>query len=236
MVPLVSSSSSYHYIVYHDCRYYISWGRRGRDRMVVGFTPLNLWFRIPLRLGVLDTTLCDKVCQWLAAGRWFSPGTLVSPTNKTDRRDIAEILLKVALNSMTTLYFTFYIWFVAVLWSPYSVYFTFYICIVVPLLCIFHILHKICRCIVVPLLYIFHILHMICWCIVVPLLCIFHILHLICRCIVVPLLYIFSSVLSYVDFHLSYCTIYLVQFTSVLCIHFVTCCTIQSYWQYIVYF
>ena len=127
MVPLVSSSSSYHYIVYHDCRYYISWGRRGRDRMVVGFTPLNLWFRIPLRLGVLDTTLCDKVCQWLAAGRWFSPGTLVSPTNKTDRRDIAEILLKVALNSMTTLYFAFYIWFVAVLWSLYSVYFTFYI-------------------------------------------------------------------------------------------------------------
>ena len=20
-----------------------------------------------------DTTLCDKVCQWLAAGRWFPP-------------------------------------------------------------------------------------------------------------------------------------------------------------------
>ena len=31
------------------------------------------------------------------AGRWFSPGTTVSSTNKTDRRDIAEILLKVAL-------------------------------------------------------------------------------------------------------------------------------------------
>jgi hypothetical protein len=23
--------------------------------------------------GVLDTTLCDKVYQWLAAGQWFSP-------------------------------------------------------------------------------------------------------------------------------------------------------------------
>jgi hypothetical protein len=23
--------------------------------------------------GVLDTKLCDKACQWLAAGRWFSP-------------------------------------------------------------------------------------------------------------------------------------------------------------------
>ena len=38
--------------------------------------------RIPLT--VLDTTLCDTVCQWLAAGRWFSPGTAVSCTNKTD--------------------------------------------------------------------------------------------------------------------------------------------------------
>jgi hypothetical protein len=30
-------------------------------------------------------------------GWWFSPGTPVSSTNKTDRHDIAEILLKVAL-------------------------------------------------------------------------------------------------------------------------------------------
>jgi hypothetical protein len=51
--------------------------------------------------GVLDTTLCDKVCQWLAAGWWFSPGTAVSFTNKTDRHDITEILLKVALNATT---------------------------------------------------------------------------------------------------------------------------------------
>jgi len=46
------------------------------------------------------TTLCDKVCQWLTTGRWFSPGTPVSSTNKTDRHDIAEILLKVALNTV----------------------------------------------------------------------------------------------------------------------------------------
>jgi hypothetical protein len=32
------------------------------------------------------------------AGRWFSP---VSCTNKTDRHDIAEILLKMALNTIT---------------------------------------------------------------------------------------------------------------------------------------
>ena len=33
--------------------------------------------------------------------RWFSLCTLVSSTNKTDRHDIAEILLKVALNTLT---------------------------------------------------------------------------------------------------------------------------------------
>ena len=41
-----------------------------------------------------------KVCQWIAAGRWFSPGTPVSSNNKTDRNDIAEISLKVALNTI----------------------------------------------------------------------------------------------------------------------------------------
>ena len=33
-------------------------------------------------------------------GWWFSPGTSVSSTNKTDCHDIAEILLKVALNTI----------------------------------------------------------------------------------------------------------------------------------------
>ena len=37
------------------------------------------------------------------AGRWFSPCTLVSSTIKTDRHDITEILLKVALNIIPTL-------------------------------------------------------------------------------------------------------------------------------------
>jgi len=43
---------------------------------------------------------CDKVYQLLAHGRWFSPGTLASSTTKTGRHDIAEILLKVALNTI----------------------------------------------------------------------------------------------------------------------------------------
>jgi len=35
----------------------------------------------------------------LAQGRWFSPSTPASSTTKTGRHDIAEILLKVALNT-----------------------------------------------------------------------------------------------------------------------------------------
>jgi hypothetical protein len=41
----------------------------------------------------------DKVYQLLVHGLWFSPGTPASSTTKTDRHDIAEILLKVALNT-----------------------------------------------------------------------------------------------------------------------------------------
>ena len=63
-------------------------------------SPLKLWVRIPLKARC--TTLCDKVCQWLAEGRWFSLGTPVSSTNKTYHHDITEILLKVALNTIKT--------------------------------------------------------------------------------------------------------------------------------------
>ena len=59
-----------------------------------------LMLRVQISIRARCTTLCDKVCQWLATRRWFSPHPLVSSTNKTDRYDIAEILLKVALNSI----------------------------------------------------------------------------------------------------------------------------------------
>jgi hypothetical protein len=40
-------------------------------------------------------------------GRWFYPGTPVPSTNKNDRHDIVEIVLKVALNTINlNLYFT----------------------------------------------------------------------------------------------------------------------------------
>ena len=34
------------------------------------------------------TWVCDNVCQWFALGRWVSPDTPLSSTNKTDHHDI----------------------------------------------------------------------------------------------------------------------------------------------------
>ena len=59
---------------------------------------MMLWVRISMR--VMCTTSCDKVCQWLATGRWFSPGRSVSSTNKTDLHDITKTLLKLALSTI----------------------------------------------------------------------------------------------------------------------------------------
>ena len=41
----------------------------------------------------------DKAYQLIARGRWFSPGTPASSTTKTGCHEIAEILLKIALNT-----------------------------------------------------------------------------------------------------------------------------------------
>jgi hypothetical protein len=51
---------------------------------------LWVWHSLTTR----NTILCDKVCQW------FSPGPPISSINKTNRHDITEILLKVALNTI----------------------------------------------------------------------------------------------------------------------------------------
>ena len=61
-------------------------------------SPPMLWVQIPIRSRC--TTLCDKVCRWIATGRWFSPSPTVSSTNKTDRHDLTEILLIVALSTI----------------------------------------------------------------------------------------------------------------------------------------
>jgi hypothetical protein len=41
----------------------------------------------------------ENVYQLLAHGRWFSPGIPACSTTKTGRHDIADILLKVALDT-----------------------------------------------------------------------------------------------------------------------------------------
>jgi len=48
---------------------------------------------------VLYITLCDKVCLTCDRSVVFS-GYSISSTNKTDRHDITEILLKVVLNTI----------------------------------------------------------------------------------------------------------------------------------------
>ena len=62
---------------------------------IVWYLDLQLHVQsVPITAKVLSSnpvhgeTLCDKVCQWLATGWWFSPCTPVSSTNKTDRHDI----------------------------------------------------------------------------------------------------------------------------------------------------
>ena len=42
----------------------------------------------------------DKAYKLHTHGRWFSPGTPASSTTKTGRHDTAEILLKMALNTI----------------------------------------------------------------------------------------------------------------------------------------
>jgi hypothetical protein len=42
----------------------------------------------------------DKAYQLLDYDQWFSPGILASSTTKAGRHDIAEILLKEALNTI----------------------------------------------------------------------------------------------------------------------------------------
>ena len=78
--------------MYHEWNHetlttFIAVGRQ-RGRMVFGYmthvcnqclSPLPLFVRIPFRRGVLDTTLCDKVWQWIAAGRWFSLVLIIKP-------------------------------------------------------------------------------------------------------------------------------------------------------------
>ena len=83
-------------------------GRCGCGRMIIWFTTtcaistlyhhLSCEFELHLWSGVLDTAaLCLKVCYWLATRSVVFSSFL---HHKTDCHDIAEILLKVALNTI----------------------------------------------------------------------------------------------------------------------------------------
>ena len=55
---------------------------------------LPLWQNDLQSYQALDTTLCDQVCQWLETGQWFSQGTAVSSTNKTDHYGLTGIFVE----------------------------------------------------------------------------------------------------------------------------------------------
>jgi hypothetical protein len=72
--------------VYVPVIYFLMRSCHGHNRLVVGFTTtyvINAYYHKGCEFesrtwrGVFNTILCDKVCQWLATGRWFSPGNLV---------------------------------------------------------------------------------------------------------------------------------------------------------------
>jgi hypothetical protein len=82
-------------------------GRRGCYRIIIGYTTTyaiiayHHWCFDSVRISIsARCKTCDKVCQWLARGRWFSQSPPASSTNKTDRHDTTEILLRVALNTI----------------------------------------------------------------------------------------------------------------------------------------
>ena len=53
-------------------------------------SPLKLWVQTPFMARCTWYSI-----MWFATGWWFSPGTPVSSTNKTDCHDVTKILLKI---------------------------------------------------------------------------------------------------------------------------------------------
>ena len=99
---IIQTISSWKTFLVHLCQGTWSYGSWIYDYICNPcLSPVTLWVRILPRWGVLDTTLCYKVCQWLVTDQWFSLGTPIPSTNKTNHHDITELSLKMELNSKT---------------------------------------------------------------------------------------------------------------------------------------
>ena len=61
------------------------------QNLLISFKPI-IW-----KLNYSHVIICDKGCQWLATGRWFSSDTLVSSSNEIDRHDITEIFVNIGV-------------------------------------------------------------------------------------------------------------------------------------------
>jgi hypothetical protein len=84
-------------------------------------SPLMLvWILLSAR----RTTLFDKVCKWLEASQWFSLGTPISSTNKTDSHDIhskwniVESGIKPHKTNQTKIFFSI-LWFIYYIRNKY---------------------------------------------------------------------------------------------------------------------
>jgi hypothetical protein len=55
---------------------------------------------VPFTTKIVSSNPVNGEVKKIATGRWFSAGTPASSTNKTDRHDITEILLKVMLRTI----------------------------------------------------------------------------------------------------------------------------------------
>ena len=103
-IPLIYLCSRLHifiFIIWPQLHGIINWVKINRIFPNSGYHHYSCEFESRTWRGALEIALCDKVCQRLAACLWFSPDTQVSPTNKTDRHDTTEILLKVVFNTIT---------------------------------------------------------------------------------------------------------------------------------------
>ena len=71
--------------------------------IATGVCTARYWLPLRFYLTFIIVMLIQIGILWmlyhLAHGRWFSPGTPASSTTKTGRHNIAEILLKMALNT-----------------------------------------------------------------------------------------------------------------------------------------